>query len=177
MEIKRKGLISVEDTILKEKELDTVVEAARFEDWKVNGQARYEWPAEEAKACMNATKKVPDNISKQEWEDRVQEGFTKRSKFGHSVTKSTPSTTVVEVPDGGGTTVAVYGMRFCNATLTSGEVRDRRGQEGRRSVRMYGRMKRRYRRSKEKPSAERRPPSKTGLLAHVVSTRSFWDVE
>ncbi len=57
---------------------------------------------------MEATRKVADKISKQDWEERVKEGFKNGNEFGHSVTKPTPSTFVAEVPDGEGkTTTAV----------------------------------------------------------------------
>ncbi len=57
---------ALEDEILEEGELNGIMEATRFEDWKVSGQARSARLAEEAKACVEASRKVADNISKQE---------------------------------------------------------------------------------------------------------------
>jgi hypothetical protein len=51
--IKRRGLIAVEDKIFKEDEFSTIIEAAWYEDWKVNGQAHCERLVEEATARMD----------------------------------------------------------------------------------------------------------------------------
>lgn len=106
--VKRRGSIAVKDRVISQEDWDNIVQAAWCEHWRTKGEEVYCVLADQAKACMEATRKVADKVSQTGWEAKIKEGFKKGNKFGHSITKPLPATSTAEVPTKeAGTTTAV----------------------------------------------------------------------